>query len=67
VAREGIASLIWYMAWVLLFTVVVRGGLQLGVRYMVRCVPDTSEAMKEVERYGWWISLVLGAMIAAAA
>jgi hypothetical protein len=65
-SQQGLVHLVWYVAWVFLWTIVVRGVLALGVRFLARRLPDTIGALNEVERYGWWISLVLGAMIAVA-
>ncbi len=65
-SQQGLVHLVWYVAWVFLWTIVVRGALSLGVRFLARRLPDTIGVLNEVERYGWWISLVLGAVIAVA-
>jgi len=55
---------VWYLAWVFLWTLIFRGLLSLGVRLMARWFPDTIGASSEFERYGWWIGLILGALVA---
>jgi hypothetical protein len=65
-SRQGAIRLVWYLAWVFLWTVVVRGLLSLGVRLVARRWPDTIGALSEAERCGWWISLVMGALLASA-
>lgn len=63
---QGLIRLVGYLAWALLWTFAFRGLLSLGVRLMARWWPDTIESLNEFERYGWWISLVVGAMLAGA-
>ena len=65
-SQQGLIHLVWYVAWVFLWTIVIRGLLALGVKFMARRWPETLGALNEMERYGWWISLVMGAMIAIA-
>jgi len=65
-SQQGLIHLVWYVVWVFFWTIVIRGLLALGVKFMVRWWPDTLGALSEAERYGWWISLILGAMIAIA-
>jgi hypothetical protein len=63
--REGAIRLVWYLAWVFLWTLVFRGLLSLGVKLMARWWPETMDALRELERYGWWIGLVFGALVAS--
>ena len=64
-SQQGAIRLVWYLAWVFLWTMVVRGFLALGVRAMSRKWPDTMGSLGEFERYGWWISLIVGALLAS--
>lgn len=63
---QGIIGLVRYLSLVGLLTILWRGLLRVGVNLMARRVPGTVGFMTEVERYGWWIALALGAVMAAA-
>lgn len=56
--------LVWYLAWVFLLTLLIRGLLSLGVRLMARRWPDVVGTLNEFERYGWWFSLIVGSLLA---
>jgi len=57
---------IWYLAWVFLLTVAIRGALHMVVGVWIRRVPEMVGPLQDVERYGWWLSLVLAAVVSAA-
>lgn len=63
--QQGIIRFVWYLLWAFFLTIIIRGLISLGVKILIRRWPDTLETLHEFERYGWWISLVLGALLAS--
>jgi len=59
-------GLVWYLTRVFLLTLLARGALALFAQFVGRQWPETVGALAEVAKYGWWISLVVGALLAAA-
>jgi hypothetical protein len=65
VTREGLTGVVWFLAVLGFWTLLVRGALHLGGNQLMQRMPSTKDFVQEVERYGWIISLALGAMITA--
>ena len=59
-------ELVWYVVRVFTLTLLARGALALFARFVGRQWPETVGALAEIEKYGWWISLAIGAMLGAA-
>jgi len=59
-------GLVWYAVRVFTLTLLARGALALFAQVVGRQWPETVGALAEVEKYGWLISLAIGAMLAAA-
>ena len=59
-------DLVWFLVTMAIWTLLVRLLLSGGVKLLGRFWSDTLPALKEIERYGWWISLVFGAIVVTA-
>jgi hypothetical protein len=60
-----LTGVVWFLAVLGFWTLLARGGLYFFGKHLMQRVPSTKDFVQEVERYGWIISLALGAMITA--
>ena len=64
-ASGGPIQFVRALARVFLWTVLCRGAVFLLTKLLLRRWPEAVDAIQEVERYGWWLSLVIAMLITA--